>query len=68
MIKYFSSQPVLHNWCNKGLQHVLSCLGDGVYNRSLDATHEVAEQISSLIYLIIRNHMLGHYMTLNKMD
>ena len=36
-LSYFSFQPVLHNWCNKGcgLWYVLSCLWDGVYKRTL---------------------------------
>ena len=33
-LSYFSFQPVLHNWCNKG-RGMLSCLWDGAYKRTL---------------------------------
>ena len=31
-LSYFSFQPVLHDWCNKG--YVLSCLWDGAYKKN----------------------------------
>ena len=35
-LRYFSFQPVLHDWCNKGRgMYVLSCLWDGAYKRTL---------------------------------
>ena len=33
-LSYFSFQPVLHDWCNKGCG-ILSCLWDGAYKRTL---------------------------------
>ena len=33
-LSYFSFQPVLHDWCNKGCG-MLSCLWDGAYKRTL---------------------------------
>ena len=33
-LSYFSFQPVLHDWCNKG-RGMLSCLWDGAYKRTL---------------------------------
>ena len=33
-LSYFSLQPVLHDWCNKG-RGMLSCLWDGAYKRTL---------------------------------
>ena len=32
-LSYFSFQPVLHDWCNKG--HGMSCLWDGAYKSTL---------------------------------
>ena len=34
-LSYFSFQPVLHDWCNKGRGMCLSCLWDGAYKRTL---------------------------------
>ena len=34
-LSYFSFQPVLHDWCNKGWWYVLSCLWDGAYKRTI---------------------------------
>ena len=33
-LSYFSFQPVLHDWCNKG-RGMLSCVWDGAYKRTL---------------------------------
>ena len=38
-LSYFSFQPVLHNWCNKGW-YVLSCLWDGAYKRTIAANRK----------------------------
>ena len=32
-LSYFSFEPVLHDWCNKAIEYVLSCLWDDVYKR-----------------------------------
>ena len=34
-IELFLFQPVLHDWCNKRLWYVLSCLWDCAYKRTL---------------------------------
>ena len=41
-LSYFSFQPVLHDWCNKGL----SCLWDGAYKRTLAVNWR--QRVSSL--------------------
>ena len=35
-LSYFSFEPVLHDWCNKG-RGMLSCLWDDAYKRTLAA-------------------------------
>ena len=40
-LSYFSFQPVLHDWCNKGCG-MLSCLWDGAYKRTLAVNRRVA--------------------------
>ena len=39
-VVYFDFQPVLHDWCNKMLWCVLSCLWDGAYKRPLAANRK----------------------------
>ena len=41
-LSYFSFQPVLHDWCNKGrgTRYVLSYLWDGAYKRTLAANRK----------------------------
>ena len=39
-LSYFSFQPVLHDWCNKRLWYVLSCLWDDAYKRTLAANRQ----------------------------
>ena len=56
-LSYFSFQPVLNGWCNKGrvirlcsilFWYVLSCLWDGAYKRALVA-HMWRQRVSSFV-------------------
>ena len=50
-LSYFSFQPVVHDWCNKGRVR-LSYLWDGAYNKSLAANLErVAHVIAAAGFL-----------------
>ena len=52
-LRYFSFQPVLHDWCiSQRLWYVLSCLLDGAYKRFLAANWKVLHMLSSPQYAI----------------
>ena len=46
-LSYFLFQPVLHNWCNKRLWYVLSCLWDDAYKITLAANQKVAHVMAA---------------------
>ena len=49
-LNYFSFQPVLHDWCNKGM-YVLSCLWDDAYKRTFAANAERVAHMAAAGFL-----------------
>ena len=50
-LNYSSFQPVLHDWCNKGIGFVLSCLCDDAYKRTLAASKKRIAHVAAAGFL-----------------